>query len=98
MSERSSLGEAELSAMQVQSSTRLSDRDSVVLGVALLKKYFGETGQELAAKRTSRYHVVSVTLAKYNRDQRYISEVFELIHILWAQVATEYRTEFEENH
>ena len=36
-----------------------------------------------------------MALAKYNRDEHYIEGVFEVLHVLWAQVATEYRTDFE---
>jgi hypothetical protein len=39
-----------------------------------------------------------MAIAKYNRDEHYIGEVFQVLHILWAQVATDYRTEFETMH
>ncbi len=81
--------------MQVRTSVLLSDRDSVDVGVRELRKCFEATEQELSGKTTRRYEVISLALAKYNRDQYYISEVFEVLHILWAQVAPEYRTEFE---
>ncbi len=81
--------------MQVRTRTRLSDRDSVHLGVRQLRECFEATEQELSGNTATRYQVIRLALAKYNRDEHYISEVFQLLHILWAQVAPEYRTEFE---
>jgi hypothetical protein len=81
--------------MQVRSRARLSDRDSVHLGVRELREYFKTTEQEISGKKTSRFEVIRLTLAKYNRDSNYINEVSSVLHILWAQVAPEYRTEFE---
>jgi len=81
--------------MQVYSDTRLSDPESVRKGVGLLKSHFETTIHELLGKQAMQYDVIRLALAKYNRDQIYIREIFELLHILWAQVAPEYRTEFE---
>jgi hypothetical protein len=88
-------GSRTLGPMQVYSGTRLSDEESVRVGVRLLKSHFETTKQELVGKRASQYEVIRLALAKYNRDAIYITEVFQLLHILWAQVAPEYRTEFE---
>lgn len=81
--------------MQVRTSVRLSDRESVELGIRILKGHFETTLGELQGKKLTQYEVIHSTLAKYNRDADYIREVSELLHSLWAQVATEYRTEFE---
>ena len=81
--------------MQVHTTTRLSDRDSADLGLRLLKGHFETTLREILVQPSSRYDVIRLTLAKYNRDDIYIREVFELLHILWAQVVPEYRMEFE---
>jgi len=88
-------GSQTIGPMQVHSSTQLSDRDSVHLGVRLLRGHFETTLKELSGKEAMQYDVVRLTLAKYNRDAGYIREVLELLHVLWAQVAPEYRTEFE---
>lgn len=84
-----------LGPMQVRTGARLSDRDSVHLGVCELRRCFETTEQELSGKPVSRYEVIRLALAKYNRDKSYINEVLQVLHILWAQVAPEYRTEFE---
>ncbi len=84
-----------LGPMQVNTKTRLSDRESVVIGTRKLRRSFEMTNEELIGKQTSRYTVIKMAIAKYNRDEHYIGEVFQVLHILWAQVVTEYRTEFE---
>jgi hypothetical protein len=84
-----------LGPMQVRTGARLSDRDSVHLGVSELRRCFETTAQELSGKPASRYEAIRLTLAKYNRDKNYIKEVFQVLHILWAQIAPEYRLEFE---
>ena len=81
--------------MQVHATTRLSDQDSVALGMQQLRQSFAATTEELIGKRVSRYEVIRMALAKYNRDQNYVGEVFAVLHVLWAQVAPDYRTEFE---
>lgn len=81
--------------MQVRTTARLSDRDSVHLGVRELSECFKVTEQELSGKKARRSEVIRLALAKYNRDSHYINEVFQVLHVLWAQVAPEYRTEFE---
>lgn len=88
-------GSHTIGPMQVYSSRRLSDKDSVRIGVLLLRDHFEKTKEELSRRQTSQYEVIRLALAKYNRDESYIKEVFELLHILWSQVAPEYRTEFE---
>ncbi len=88
-------GSHTIGPMQVWTDKRLSDRDSVKLGVQLLKGHFEKTKQELPGKSVTQYEFIRLALAKYNRDENYITEVFELLHILWAQVAPEFRTEFE---
>ena len=87
-----------LGPMQVHTETRLSDRESVALGTQQLRELFGKTSDELVGKPRSRYEVIRLTLAKYNRDDSYIGEVYNLLHTLWAQVATDYRSEFETMH
>jgi len=88
-------GSHTLGPMQVSTKTRLSDRESVVIGTQQLRRSFETTNEELIGKRASRYTVIKMAIAKYNRDDNYIGEVFQVLHILWAQVATDYRTEFE---
>jgi len=88
-------GSRTIGPMQVYSDIRLSDEESVRKGVALLKSHFNVTRQELSGKKATQYELIRLLLAKYNRDENYIREIFELLHILWAQVAPEYRTEFE---
>ncbi len=88
-------GSHTIGPMQVKSDSRLSDLDSVRKGVGLLKSHFEATRLELQGKRATQYEVIRMALAKYNRDENYIKEVFELLYILWAQVAPEYRSEFE---
>lgn len=88
-------GSKTLGPMQVQTITRISDLESVRIGVRRLQEDFDMTNRELTGKAVSRYDVIRAALAKYNRDENYIQEVFQLIHILWAQVAPEYRSEFE---
>ena len=89
-------GSHTIGPMQVWSAKRLSDRDSVKLGVQLLISHFEKTKEELTGKRVTQYEFIRLALAKYNRDEYYIGEVFELLHTLWAQVAPEFRTEFEQ--
>jgi hypothetical protein len=81
--------------MQVRTGARISDRDSVHLGVKELGQCFKATEHELSGKKAKRYDVIRLALAKYNRDSHYIDEVFQVLHVLWAQVAPEYRVEFE---
>lgn len=88
-------GSHTIGPMQVHSTTRLSAKDSVRLGVRLLSGHFEKTKQELSGKHVTRFEVIRLALAKYNRDDNYVKEVLELLHILWAQIAPEYRTEFE---
>jgi hypothetical protein len=91
-------GSHTLGPMQVSTTRRISDWESVVLGTQYLRAAFETTKTELAGKNVSRYDVIRAALAKYNRDEHYIREIFSLLHILWAQVATDYRTEFETMH
>ena len=88
-------GSQTIGPMQVHSSKLLSDKESVRLGVRLLKIHFETTLSELSGRKSTQYEVIRLTLAKYNRDANYVREVLELLHILWAQVAPEFRTEFE---
>ncbi|MGO9085765.1 MAG: hypothetical protein ACLQBK_11100 [Candidatus Sulfotelmatobacter sp.] len=88
-------GSHTIGPMQVTTKTRLSDRESVVVGTQQLRRSFEMSNQELLGKRASRYDVIKMAVAKYNRDDDYIGEVFQVLHILWAQVATDYRAEFE---
>jgi hypothetical protein len=88
-------GSHTLGPMQVKTSTRISDIESVSLGVAQLRGAFERTNQELAGKGPSRYKVIHNAVAKYNRDESYVSDVLSVLHTLWAQVATDYRSDFE---
>ncbi len=88
-------GSHSLGPMQVRTATRLSDRESVVVGIQRLRDAFALTNQEVSAKPTSRFQIIYMALGKYNRDESYISETLDVLHILWAQVATAYRSEFE---
>ncbi len=88
-------GSHTLGPMQVHTSKRLSDWGCVVVGTQHLRDAFETTNTDLHGKPKSRYEVIWMSLAKYNRDVNYIAGVFEVLHILWAQVATDYRTEFE---
>lgn len=86
-----------LGIMQVRAETRVSDDESVSIGVAELRRLFEETRSELvAAKTSSKAALLYGTLAKYNRDQRYVTEVMELLRVLSAQVATEYRAGYQD--
>jgi hypothetical protein len=89
-------GSQTIGPMQVRSSTQLSDNESVRLGVKLLRLHFETTLQELSGRQATQFEVIRRTLAKYNRDNKYISEVADLLHVLWAQIAPEYRTDFED--
>ena len=91
-------GSHTIGPMQVSTTTRLSDRESVIIGTQQLRRSFEMTQEELLGKRASRYTVIRMAIAKYNRDDNYIGEIFQVLHILWAQVATDYRTEFEAMH
>lgn len=85
-----------LGIMQVRVDRRISDTESVQIGVATLRQMFEETRRELASsKEVSRGLLLHRTIAKYNRDERYVADVEELVNILWAQVAPEYRPDFE---
>jgi hypothetical protein len=88
-------GSHTLGPMQVRTEKRISDKESVFLGVGKVRLAFEETNRELGDKKTYRYEVIRKAVAKYNRDENYVSDVFEVLHILWAQVAPEYRTDFE---
>jgi|SRR5579872_2511454 len=88
-------GSHSLGPMQVRTNARISDRESVKIGVRQLRESFETTEAELAGKVPSRYHLISSSLAKYNRDSNYIGQVFTVIHVLWAQIVPEYRLEFE---
>jgi hypothetical protein len=87
-----------LGPMQVRTETKFSDREGLVVGTQRLKELFGKTKEELSGKPSSRYEVIRFTLAKYNRDDYYINEIFGVLHTLWTQVALDYRTEFETMH
>jgi hypothetical protein len=91
-------GSRTLGPMQIATAKRISDVESVRLGVQKLRSSFEATQQELAENNYRKYQILSLTLAKYNRDETYINEVTELIHILWAQIAPEYREDFEKMH
>jgi len=91
-------GSHTLGPMQIRTDKRISDRESVQRGVKILKESFERTQQELSAKKFSRYDVIRSVLAKYNRDETYIEEVFQVLNILWAQIATEFRPELEHMH
>jgi hypothetical protein len=84
-----------LGPMQVRTATRLSDRESVAVGTQQLREAFEATKTELHDRPASRYQVIRLALAKYNRDENYIGEVLDVLHTLWAQVTPEYRNEFE---
>jgi len=88
-------GSHTLGPMQVSVDHQVSDSESVRIGVQRLKEAFESTKQECQAGRATRYDLIRRSVAKYNRDERYIAGVTELLHILWAQIAPEYRTEFE---
>jgi hypothetical protein len=88
-------GSHTLGPMQVYTTTWLSDFDGVAVGTQRLRESFTKTNEELIGKSVLRYMIIRAALAKYNRDERYISEILEVLHVLWAQVATDYRTEFE---
>jgi len=88
-------GSHTIGPMQVYTETRLSDTESVRKGVGLLRDHFKTTIHELVGQQATQSEVIRLSLAKYNRDENYIRDIFELLHILWAQVAPEYRTEFE---
>jgi hypothetical protein len=62
----------------------------------LLNRYFKQTSEELTGRAATRYEFIRLVLAKYNRDENYIAEVFEVLHVLWAQIALEYRGELNE--
>src|ERR1700683_51800 len=81
--------------MQVRTSARLSDRESVHIGVCKLNECFESSEQEMHGKTSTLYEVIRMAVAKYNRDELYVREVLQVLHVLWAQVATEYRTDFE---
>lgn len=87
-----------LGPMQVQTDHRLTDLESVALGVNMLKEYFRQTNEELTGRRESRYMIIRQTLAKYNRDEDYIGEIIRVIRTLWAQVVPDFRNEFENMH
>ncbi len=84
-----------LGPMQVRTEKRISDVESVRLGAQQLLGAYELTKSECSGKSVSRYEVIRMTLAKYNRDENYIGEVFGVLHTLWAQVSPDYRTEFE---
>jgi hypothetical protein len=88
-------GSHTLGPMQVRTTKRISDWESVAIGTQRLREAFDATKAESTAKSVSRYDVIRMTLAKSNRDENYIHEVLQVLHALWAQVASEYRTEFE---
>lgn len=86
-----------LGVMQVRTDKRISDVESVQIGVAQLRRNFQQTRDELdlGEKKPVRGRIVNRTIAKYNRDERYVSAVMALVDTLWAQIATEYRPDFE---
>lgn len=88
-------GSHTLGPMQVHTDVRLSDRAAVAAGLAHLRECYGMTYAELKGKSVYLYDLLSKTVAKYNRDSKYVGEVMNLLYTLWAQVATEYRTDFE---
>lgn len=88
-------GSHTLGPMQVKTPTRISDTESVSRGVEQLRVAFERTNQELAGKKATRYQAVHNAVAKYNRDESYVSDVISVLHTLWAQVATDYRSDFE---
>lgn len=84
--------------MQVYTRMRLTNEQSVKLGVEKLKHCLAETEREFQGKTTTRYSIIRSVLAKYNRDEHYIAGVMEVLGVLWSQVASEYRQEFEHMH
>jgi len=91
-------GSKTIGPIQVQTTEPLTDQEAVRLGLQRLHECFEATRQELSGKRSSRYHLIHSAVAKYNRDESYIDEVSYILHILWAQVAPEYRNEFEHSY
>ncbi len=92
-------GSHTLGPMQVHTTARLSNSESVHVGVSQLRQCFEETMREVVAQKpATRYETIRLAVAKYNRDEDYINELLVLLYMLWAQVAPEYRTEFERMH
>lgn len=82
--------------MQVNSGKDIGDRESVRMGVNLLNGYLEQSRQEFAAKpHLSQSWILRSALAKYNRDDNYLSEIEELMRILAHQIDGRYRTVYE---
>jgi len=85
-----------LGVMQVETARPITDEESVRIGVAKLRESYELTVHELSTAAQSPPGVVlQRTIAKYNRDDPYVSSVFELIGTLALQVVPEYRVEYE---
>ncbi len=86
-----------LGVMQVQTNRRISDAESVAMGVAQLRRLFEQTQAELepADHLLPEGILLQRIVAKYNRDDAYVAAVSELARTLALQVATEYRVDYE---
>lgn len=86
-----------LGIMQVKTDRRISDSESVAIGVSRLKRDFEQTCEELDAidRMLPEAMLLERTIAKYNRDDHYVGAVSELVRTLALQVATEYRNDYE---
>jgi hypothetical protein len=81
--------------MQVASPAKLSDYESVERGVALLNQFRAEAISEHPEVSGNEWFFVERTVAKYNRDSRYVAAVQEIMETLAHQVLTEYRVTVE---
>jgi hypothetical protein len=84
-----------LGPMQLRTSKRITNRESVALGIHKLRQTFETSAQEPAGKSRFRYQAIYSSLAKYNKDDEYISEVLMVLRTLSVRVATAYKLEFE---
>jgi hypothetical protein len=83
--------------MQVNASRKISDLESVTIGVAFLKAHLAQASQELIADHPARVHsIVYRVITLFNKDQRYAHEVFELMAIIALRVAEQYRQDYQQ--
>lgn len=86
-----------LGVMQVSTPRRISDAESVAIGVATLRQLYEQTKLELEGTdgALTEGQLLPRLVAKFNRDDQYVAAVTELMGILALQIAVDYRIEYE---
>jgi len=76
--------------MQVRSSTALSDAASIELGTDILMASWNQHPADMDMWQRTRS-----TIADYNRDEDYISRVFEVMEVLAKRASTRFKPAYD---